>query len=68
MSEWISVEDRLPESKPEKWSNPVIALCDCGMVYRLSYFNGVDGGCWQRTQSFADNASKKVIKWMEFPE
>ena len=70
MSDWVSVNDRTPIAKLGKWSKPVIALCDCGLVYRLSYFYSVDGSCWQRTKSFTDNSSKRVTHWqpLNLPE
>lgn len=64
-SEWVSVDDRLPESSNGEWSKPVIALCDCGIVYHLSHFKGDEGDCWQRTSSFANNESSRVMYWME---
>jgi hypothetical protein len=61
---WISVDERLPENEEGCWSEPVIALCDCDIVYRLSCMNGA----WQRTQSFADNLSKRVTHWQPLPQ
>lgn len=63
-NEWISVGDKLPENKDGLWSEPVIAMCDCGLIYRLSCM----GGEWQRTKSFAENSSKKVTHWMPLRE
>ena len=35
--EWISVEDKLPKHDAGKRSDPVIALSDIGLVFRLSH-------------------------------
>jgi hypothetical protein len=64
---WISVDDNLPVSAKGQWSQPVIAMSDAGLIYKLSYFNGDDSGCWQRTSSFAESASKIVTHWMPLP-
>ena len=64
---WISVEDNLPFSAKGQWSQPVIAMSDVGLIYKLSYFNGDDSGCWQRTSAFAESASKIVTHWMPLP-
>lgn len=60
--QWISVEDQLPNHDAGKWSNPVIALSDIGLVFRLSYCGG-----WQRTGDFMSTGSSKVTHWMPFP-
>ena len=64
--DWISVKERLPEAESDCWSEPVIALSDAELIYKLSYFNSADpsDGCWQRTKSFADSASKVVTHWI----
>ena len=66
---WISVDEYLPRSANGTWSKRVIGLCDIGLVYSLSYFNSdlEVGGCWQRSNSFVENASKKIVAWMENP-
>ena len=63
VSEWISAEDRLPESNEGYWSSMVEAKCNLGFIYNLSYFNGSDSGCWQRTSSFVRRASDKIVQW-----
>jgi hypothetical protein len=61
----VSVTERLPVCESGCWSAPVIAVCDAGLVYRSSYMcNAHYEGCWQRTQSFINNASKRVMYWM----
>lgn len=66
MSDWISVEEKLPESKEGQYSAPVIALTDSGMVFRLSCM----GSYWQRTKAFIESDSKRVTHWMPliYPE
>ena len=60
--QWISVEDQLPNHDAGKWSDPVIALSDVGLVFRLSYCGG-----WQRTGDFMSTGSSKVTHWMPLP-
>ena len=60
--QWISVEDQLPKHDAGKWSNPVIALSDIGLVFRLSYCGG-----WQRNGDFMSTGSSKVTHWMPLP-
>ncbi len=60
--QWISVEDQLPNHDAGKWSDPVIALSDIGLVFRLSYCGG-----WQRTGDFMSTGSSKVTHWMPLP-
>ena len=60
--QWIPVEDQLPNHDAGKWSNPVIALSDIGLVFRLSYCGG-----WQRTGDFMSTGSSKVTHWMPLP-
>ena len=60
--QWISVEDQLPNHDAGKWSDPVIALSDIGLVFRLSYCGG-----WQRTSDFMSTGSSKVTHWMPLP-
>jgi len=64
MYTWFSVEDFTPLSCYGKPSNRVIALCDCGIVYRMSYTGTKDDGLWNKTESFTNNASKRVTHWM----
>lgn len=63
MAEWISVEDGLPESKPDTWSDPVIALADNGEIFQLSCM----GAYWQRSSAFVDSGATKVVGWIPFP-
>ncbi|ANN86175.1 DUF551 domain-containing protein [Enterobacter phage Tyrion] len=58
--DWISVDERLPESKEGQWSKDVIALSDSGDVFKLAFM----GGYWQRTQAFIDSGATKVTHWM----
>lgn len=61
--EWISVENKTPEHEPGKWSDPVIAMSDIGLVFRLSYCGG-----WQRTGDFMSTGSSKVTHWIPMPK
>jgi len=61
---WINVEDRLPESKPDMWSDPVIALADNGHIFELR----CQGTYWQRSSAFIESGASKVICWIPFPE
>lgn len=59
MSEWISVEERLPESTNTTWSKEVIALCDNGRVFALACM----GGYWQRSNAFVESGAERVTHW-----
>lgn len=59
-SDWISVDERLPESKEGQWSKEVIALSDTGDVFKLSCM----GSYWQRTKTVIDSGSGKITHWM----
>ncbi len=59
-SQWISVDDRLPDNQADKWSEDVIALSDLGDVFRLACM----GGYWQRSHAFIDSGAEKVTHWM----
>lgn len=61
---WIDVGDRLPESKPDMWSEPVIALADNMKIFELSCM----GSYWQRSKAFVDSGAQKVICWIPFPK
>ena len=61
--QWISVEDQLPKHDAGKWSDPVIALSDIGLVFRLSYCGG-----WQRNGDFMSTGSSKVTHWIPMPK
>ncbi len=65
MSDWVDVEECLPENEPGMWSGPVIALADNGEIFRLACM----GGCWQRTKAFVDSGATEVTHWMplEYP-
>ena len=60
---WISVKDQLPKHDAGKWSDPVIALSDIGLVFRLSYCGG-----WQRNGDFMSTGSSKVTHWIPMPK
>lgn len=64
MGEWIDVKERLPENKPGKWSNYVIALCDNGEIFKLCCM----GHYWQRSRSFVESEAECVTHWMPIPE
>lgn len=64
MSEWISAENRLPESTGEQWSQDVIALCDNGEVFRLACM----GDYWQRSAAFIESGATRVTHWMPLPD
>ena len=64
MSEWISVEDRLPESSDGRWSKDVIALCDNGEVFRLACM----GDYWQGSTAFIESGADRVTHWMPLPD
>ncbi|MCW9448599.1 MULTISPECIES: DUF551 domain-containing protein [Klebsiella] len=65
-SDWISVDEKLPESKPGMWSESVIALSDSGDVFRLSCM----GSYWQRSKAFIESGSTKITHWtpLIYPE
>ena len=57
--------DNPPKASQGKWSNPVIVVTNLGHVFQLSYFNGQDGGIWQRPGSF--EKGEKVETWIYGP-
>lgn len=59
-SEWVSVDERLPESSEGVWSKEVIALGDAGDIFKLSCM----GAYWQRSKSFIESDSEKITHWM----
>jgi hypothetical protein len=61
---WIDAEDRLPESEPDTWSHPVIALADNFEIFELSCM----GNYWQRSKAFVDSGAEKVICWIPLPK
>ena len=61
---WISVNDRLPESKPGQWSKDVVAIAYDGMVYKIACM----GDYWQRPKAFVDNESGYITHWIELPD
>ena len=60
--EWISVKDKTPKHEPGKWSDPVIAMSDIGLVFCLRYCGG-----WQRNGEFVSTGSSNVTHWMPLP-
>jgi len=64
MSQWISVDESLPENKPGLWSSDVIAMSDEFEVFRLSCMDGY----WQRTRAFIESGSTRILYWMPMPE
>lgn len=64
MITWISVKSKLPESKPNTWSKPVIALSDTGEIFELS----IMGDYWQRSEKFISSGSKEITHWIPYPE
>lgn len=64
MCEWISVDERLPESMPDRWSEDVIALCDNGCIFRLAIY----GEYWQRSTAFVESGADRVTHWMPIPK
>lgn len=61
MSEWILASEKLPESLPNTWSEPVIALMLSGDILKLSCM----GEYWQRPAAMED--CDKVLAWMPIP-
>ncbi|UXE39614.1 DUF551 domain-containing protein [Raoultella ornithinolytica] len=57
--DWISVDDRLPESQAGKWSEEVIALGDAGDIFKLACM----GTYWQRSEAFVNSHSTKITHW-----
>lgn len=54
-----------PKSEFEKWTNDVVAISNLGNVFLLAYYNGEDGGCWQRSKAFV--SGEKVEYWTKNP-
>ena len=61
--EWISVKDKTPKHEPGKWSDPVIAMSDIGLVFCLRYCGG-----WQRNGEFMSTGSSNVTHWIPMPK
>lgn len=59
-TQWISVDDKLPESSDGMWSKDVIALGDSGDVFKLACM----GDYWQRSQAYIESGSSKITHWM----
>jgi hypothetical protein len=60
-----------PASSPPKgtignWTKNVIAMTNYGNLYKLAYFNGNDGGKWQRLSLF--DSGELVACWIDMPE
>lgn len=62
MSEWILAAERMPESKPGLWSEPVIVLMASGDIFRASCM----GEYWQRLSAM--EAGDEVQAWMPIPK
>ncbi len=61
MSEWILASEKLPDSKPGTWSEPVIALTWSGDILKISCM----GDYWQRPAAMDEGDS--VLAWMPIP-
>ena len=57
--------DKPPMGKKGCWTNEVVVVTNYGDVFSLSYFNGEDGGNWQRPARFNDG--EEVEFWTEKP-
>lgn len=79
MGEWISVEDRLPETEPNTDGVVCAVVCSLGNVYRARYMHDVDIGVdtkyWSEFtvghngvehEHYEINA--KIAHWMPLPE
>ena len=54
-----------PKSNPDNWSNDIVVITNFGRVFLAAYYNGSDGGCWQRPGQFKDG--EKIEQWIEQP-
>ena len=77
--EWISVEDKLPETEPNTDGVVCAVVCSLGNVYRARYMHDVDNGVDTKYWSeFAVNyngkeyehyeINAKITHWMPLPE
>jgi len=63
MNKWIDADKETPKNDDGLWSDPVIAISDTGDVFKLSCI----GGYWQRTSSFINTGSTKIVAWCNMP-
>lgn len=49
-----------------KWAKEVVVVTNYGNVFSLAYFNGEEGGVWQRPEAFEQGEAVKW--WTENPE
>lgn len=61
---WIPA-DVPPHTPKGTWSGEKVCWTNYGDVFNLAYFNGEDGGCWQRPHRFNDG--EVVLFWAEKP-
>jgi len=62
MAEWILAAERMPESEPGLWSQPVIVLMASGDIFKASCM----GDYWQRLSIMEPEDS--VQAWMPIPK
>lgn len=65
LAAWLPA-DSPPLGQPGYWTADVVAVTNLGGVYRLAYFNGEDGGVWQRPAAFA--GAEQVEFWRPWPD
>ena len=54
-----------PKGLIGKWTKNVVVVTNFGDVFLLAYFNGEDGGKWQKPARF--NGGEEVEWWIERP-
>lgn len=65
MTEWISVEDRLPPKESEAWYNVVLThKTRRNMIVRNGYYDGYHKRFW----GFETTPHYVVTHWMPLPE
>lgn len=62
---WRKADDP-PAAGAGHWSRRVVVLSNLGDIYLLSYFQGTEGGVWQRPYAF--KKGERVECWVEQPE